>query len=85
MEFKTKYDIGDEVWTIDRNNGTAKQKFIIGLKYLAHEIRLDGFKFDYQAELKYELANYRGECNEQTFDVTEDKVFKTKEELIKSL
>lgn len=81
MEIKTKYNIGDEVCTMFRNKVTY---FIIG----RIDIRADGkgTSITYTSKDTYEeYSDLTGRDETRNWVRTEDKLFPSKEELLKSL
>ena len=81
MKIKTKYNIGDEVCTMFRNQVTY---FIIG----RIDIRTDGkgTSIIYTSKDTYEeYSDIIGENKTYNWVRSEDKIFSTKEELLKSL
>ena len=85
MKIETKYDIGDEVWTILYENGyfeTAKCR-ITSIEFKANDFiryRLKLATGNTDIDADYIL----GEYNIKDLYI-EDRLFKTKEELLKNL
>lgn len=73
MEIKTKYDIGDEVYTLHKNKVTKVKIKAVGCS-LSDTERYIGYATDIV-----------GGLFESNKSFTEEELFKTKEELLKSL
>lgn len=81
MEIKTKYNIGDKVWTMFRNKVIY---FIIS----RIEVRVDEKETSivYTSKDIYDEYSYlAGRDVKRNFVRSEDKLFPTKDELLKSL
>lgn len=73
MTIETKYNIGDEVYFISPNSGISVYKYI-------HEIRVRYYGLNVPRVYYYLVAGIGIDV-----EMAEDKLFPTKEELLKSL
>ena len=78
MEIKTKYNIGDKVFFIQEN--AVHQGFI---KEIAVYVSNDGYS-DIQREY-YDIKSYEKAIDKEYKKVNQSLIYKTKEELLKSL
>lgn len=83
MAIKTKYNIGDEVWLIEANKCISgkiigfRHTYGIGHRYGCLYTGKESIKIQYSIEVPARIFN--------AVDIEENRLFPTKEELLKSL